>query len=285
MPRRVSALACSAVALVVLSGCGGGSGSSGPNPLDKVVVERLIGGNYELVVIDLNTISTTQVTNNAASDTNADFSDDGTKIVFTSGQSIYKMNADGSAVTQLTSGTDDRSPAWSPDGTKVVFYSYRDGTPQIYLMNADGTGQTRLSNNSAVELDPSFHPAGNKIIYTSRIDGTDDIWTMNLDGSGKTKLFGTSLPENFPRYNANGSKIVFSQEVDPNIVIRTINADGTGSTILDPGYADVPTWGKSGRIAFFKQEGAVSAIYATNRNGTNAVQIASGDNVFWPSMP
>ena len=59
---------------------------------------------------------------------------------------IYGMNADGTAVTNLTHdrNADDQTPAWSPDGARIAFLSTRDGEQQIYLMNADGSHPQRL---------------------------------------------------------------------------------------------------------------------------------------------
>ena len=35
------------------------------------------------------------------------------------------------------------SPLWG----KIVFYSTRDGNPEIYTMNSDGSNQTRITFN------------------------------------------------------------------------------------------------------------------------------------------
>src|SRR5256884_6511449 len=62
------------------------------------------------------------------------------------------MNADGSAVTQLTSGAfGDDDPVWSPDGQQIAFHSTRDGGDEdIFVMNADGSGVTPLTFNDGV---------------------------------------------------------------------------------------------------------------------------------------
>src|SRR2546429_5455754 len=62
------------------------------------------------------------------------------------------MNADGSGVTQLTSGEFvDDDPVWSPDGQRIAFHSTRDGGDEdIFVMNADGSGVTPLTFNDGV---------------------------------------------------------------------------------------------------------------------------------------
>ena len=78
------------------------------------------------------------------------WSPDGKRIVFASDRDggrlqIFVMNADGTGVTQLTSGFTNDDPVWSPDGMRIAFQSTRDGHEEVYVMNADGTGLTRLT--------------------------------------------------------------------------------------------------------------------------------------------
>jgi Tol biopolymer transport system component len=97
-----------------------------------------------------------------------DWSPDGSKIVFASGQfgsqGIWTMNADGSQQHQLTgcassdpapcAAGDDWGPVWAPDGRQIAFL--RDltvvGTRDrpVYVMNTDGSHQTRITTTAAV---------------------------------------------------------------------------------------------------------------------------------------
>ena len=72
---------------------------------------------------------------------------------------IYKINADGTALTQLTTNTQEHAfaPAWSPDGTKIVYEQFVNRSPTLAVMNADGSGQTPLSSRSPA-VAPAWQP-------------------------------------------------------------------------------------------------------------------------------
>jgi Tol biopolymer transport system component len=111
---------------------------------------------------------------------------------------IFGMNANGTGLTQLTNNTaSDTQPNFSPDGSQIAFQSTRDGNFEIYVMNKDGTGQTNLTKDPADKVDsdrfPAWSPDGTKIAFTRGVNfNVGEIWTMNADGSGTP----TNLTEN-----------------------------------------------------------------------------------------
>ena len=81
----------------------------------------------------------------------------GQQIVFDSNRDqgfseIYRIEADGSGLVQLTHSGGDFTPVYSPDGTKIAFVSVRDGNGEVYAMNADGSGQVNLTHDSGVDF-------------------------------------------------------------------------------------------------------------------------------------
>jgi Tol biopolymer transport system component len=51
------------------------------------------------------------------------------------GGRIYIVNADGSGLRQISSGLNDRWPAWSPNGTRIAFVRGH----QLFTMASDGS--------------------------------------------------------------------------------------------------------------------------------------------------
>ncbi|MGZ8796574.1 MAG: TolB family protein, partial [Thermoanaerobaculia bacterium] len=153
-------------------------------------------------------VAPTNITNSPTKiDVDADWSNDGQKIVFSSSNAgdnpltptsseIWVMNPDGSGVAQqLTINLEEeRAPAWSPDGTRITYMCRKGGSDfEICVMNADGTGQTQLTFNTVNDATPSYSPDGTKIVFQRAFPPTgQQLMTMNPDGTSQTQL--TDVP-------------------------------------------------------------------------------------------
>jgi len=119
---------------------------------------------------------------------------------------IFKIDADGSGLVQLTDGpVNDLDPCWMPDG-RIAFISERRGGfgrchPRpvplftLHAMDQGGAGIVRLSHHEANEWQPSIAASG-LIVYT-RWDYTDrgniqahHPWLARPDGGDARALQG-----------------------------------------------------------------------------------------------
>ena len=108
----------------------------------------------------------------------ADWSPDGSKIVFSKGWfgsgGIWTTNADGSGARQLTgcgssdpmpcAAGDDWGSSWSPDGRKIVFLHDLGslGIPdrQVTVMNVDGSDVHAVTTTPALHAVPAWQARG-----------------------------------------------------------------------------------------------------------------------------
>ena len=155
---------------------------------------------FDIYTMDLDGSNQTNLTNNSAySESDAEFSPDGSQMCFSfagvvdskPASGIYLMNDDGSDPTTLVSKAVGECD-WSPDDTKIAF-GYTDGSgdtsdeaygdSEVAVINPDGSGLTNLTSNSATDVTPRWSPDGTKIAFMSDRDGDQDIYTMDADGS------------------------------------------------------------------------------------------------------
>jgi Tol biopolymer transport system component len=151
------------------------------------------------------------------SDSEPQFSPDGSSIVFTRFKSftksaIHRVAIDGTGLQRLTPWRLNASdPDWSPDGQRITFDSGDSGRPgsklNIYVMRADGSGRTRLTDRAPVKRveggggnikgtnNPVWAPSGTQIMYTRFLrhlppNQGNELVAMNPDGSGKHVVVG-----------------------------------------------------------------------------------------------
>ena len=103
---------------------------------------------------------------------------------------VYRINADGSALFQLTDPSDVRTsfdswaPAWSPTG-QIAVSSERG----IHTLDDQGKKQLRLTTFRA--WSPAWSPDGKQIAFLSdRGDAqlNSELWLMDADGRNQARL-------------------------------------------------------------------------------------------------
>jgi len=215
------------------------------------------------------------------------WSPDGSKISFSwNGEGnfeIYVMQADGSAVTNVThDAASDRYATWSPDGAKIAFASDRAGKDQvdIYVMGADGSNPIRLTHDPGPNSFPSWSKDGKKIAFMSKRDGHWQIYVMNADGSAQRKVTTSQANDENPSFSPDNKHIVFESNRDGDRMdqLYSVRIDGSGLRRLTHNDANnvFPSFSPDGKWILFGSSrptvpGDENKIYIMKKDGTGQI--------------
>jgi len=239
----------------------------------------------------------TQLTHSAWND-QADWSPDGTKIVYTQENAyngdqseIMVMNADGSDQTALTQLADqDSVPSWSPNGTEIAFRRDQSGTKQIWLMNADGSDQRDITPAGFDGISPVWSPDGQWICYVAGGAG-NGLWAMHPDGSGNHQIYGSGAE---PTWSPDGTQIAFTANGGG---IWLVNSNGSDAHQLtnDTNFDLEASWAPDGTKLVFDMgtqtpQGPDEHLGVINRDGTGEEDLTpnldnSGIEPSWQPVP
>ena len=223
---------------------------------DGNVFVRNCDGSGEMKITNLKSIIPPGVANNMLS-----WSPDGEYIVFQSIHErepgnvdplLYKVNADGSGLTRLTSGNrHDRFPVWSPDGKLIAFHSNctlktiaPDGSSEKTIVAAGTAEGTGICPNTV-----AWSPDSKQLAFVSWYDPFPEnekyiLYVVNSDGTNLRKLRkfeGGAIPT----WSPDGKQIGVEDMGNAYL----LNTDGSGepvkvSSIPDPWHAwHWPQWG------------------------------------------
>lgn len=165
----------------------------------------------------------------------ASWSPDGRRLVFSAGERLYVVGADGSGLHQVAGA--GSWPAWSPRGDLIAFFGAGD-TKGVHVVSADGGPSTKVSTRSggAIELVPQWSPDGSRLLYHAGSDA--DVLVARLEESGwsESVLVRGTTNDSWPTWSNDGTRISFIRSaVTDHGHVMVASADGSGVRKLDSG--------------------------------------------------
>jgi len=199
--------------------------------------------------------------NGVFDDVASDWAPDGSAVIFErdylSGisQQLFRVNADGSGLTQLFECAGRclgvSSPVYSPDGTRIAFDEANGDDSYvsvgIWFMNPDGSNQRQITNrqfpSTSEDHGATFSPDGRTIAFTrsyydAQPAAKQAIFVCNIDGSDVRRITSWQLNGAAADWSPDGRTILFSAHYDigqdGSEQLFTVRPDGSGLRPVTP---------------------------------------------------
>ena len=188
------------------------------------------------------------------------WSPDGSQIAFVSERNgvaqVYRINATGQSLTQLTHGDQAKSdPAWSPQAGSLAFLAHTGDETALQLVDALGTSTRELSDPTTKHVENfSWAPDGQELLFDAATDSGHEIWRVSADGSGLSRF--TNLNAQEPSWSPDGLRIAFTSEDGIYVVDRA----GTNLRRLTTFSGAQPSWSPDSRRISFCPRQAEEAL-------------------------
>jgi TolB protein len=127
--------------------------------------------------------------------------------------SIWKVRSDGTGLTRLTRGANDRQPNWSPSGERIVFQRLRGSNWDLWTIDPDGGSARNITRTRAFdETDVSWSPDGKRLVFSSDGPGVGiaSLYVIGADGSTRKRITSArGYYDGAPAWSPDGATIAF----------------------------------------------------------------------------
>ncbi len=190
--------------------------------------------------------------------TNAEISPTGKRAIIEARGEIFTIPEEKGDVRNLTnsSGSAERSPAWSPDGDKISWFSDKSGEYKLIIANQFGKIIKEISfEKPTFYYSPKWSPDSK---YISFSDTDRVLWIVDIETGNVTRIDdeGFSNPDRVinPQWSPDSKWIAYAKRL-PNefSAIFFYSLDKQQSFQITDGMSECrqPTWDKNGEFLYF----------------------------------
>jgi serine/threonine protein kinase/Tol biopolymer transport system component len=149
----------------------------------------------------------------------------------------------------------DGTPLWSPDGGRIVFYSDRQGPPNLYQKSSSGAGEEEPILQTPVSKYPTgWTQDGRLLVYASWGDKTKwDLWVLKMGGEPKPEPYLVTEFDSFQAvFSPDGRWIAYtSNETNQYEVYVQPYPMSAGKWRVSTNGGAQPSWRRDGRELYY----------------------------------
>jgi Tol biopolymer transport system component len=197
---------------------------------------------------------------------------------------VWLLDVEHGVPTRFTfDSADDALPLWSRDGSHRVFSSNRNGVHDLYLKSASGAGseEALLLQTAQNKQSTDSSPDGRFVLYQS-IDPIRnfDIWALPLDGDRKPfPVVQTDFEEHGGQFSPDGKWIAYVSTKSGRYEVYVLPFQRTGAEMrISSDGGDQVRWRPDGKELFYiARDGQLVAVPI--RPGANSETVEAGTPV------
>jgi len=189
---------------------------------------------------------------------------------------LWIVPASGGAPRQVTAGSRDSGPRWSPDGFAIAFTRAGEkDPPQIYVLDMRGGEPRALTSLAKGASNPVWSPDGHSVAFFSSSDSKDEAAKKKDEDKSDVRVINRAV------YRSNGAGYVDYTRVGHIWIAdvpTVLSAPPKPRQITHDQYDEASLlWSRDGRELYFSSDRTAESYYEPPHSDIYSVPVIGGE--------